>query len=889
MEETDLRTTQKGDSFTQDAHRRLAFAEPTLKSLTESYKQRVRPLVAQLFKTLKLDLVFTQGEGDRLWAMDRGSPVLDFLGSYGVNIVGHNHPQLVAMAKQFFENQVPMFAQASVRRNAALFADKVNQIIRAENHIEDSYVVTMTNSGAESVEAALKHALMVWNQNREKWEIELKRTERRRPDSLPPGFRERFNQMQPLFFSIKDSFHGKTSGAVSVTWNQDFRSMYKKGPFNIEFIDREVDPVSLEQQILQHSCGPYSAVAGIVIEPIQCEGGIVSLSEELFSALSGLSEKYQIPLIVDEIQTGLYRTGRFLASSAYLKAPDYVLLGKGLGGGLSKCGAVLVKKEIYFDHFGVVHSSTFAEDEFSALMATETLELLKKSKSLIEANADRFEVRMREGLANIAAEFPGIIKEVRGEGFLFGVEFDVEENKALSPLIDGIYQCGMISYLFASYLLHNFDVRVGVTLSKPNVLRIQPSFFVEESSVSQLLRGLRSLVQLISERKMLKMTRHFWNKDLSDEVVELPSVPYTKDFIESEPADEELYKVGFLTHIVDQSHLKALDPLFQHISKEDRIKFLSKFAPVASPLRYHRQIIRDLQGRKIQLSLYGVFLPSHYFIKHHKARSTAAYDVVRDMCRFAVEDGCQTIGLGQFTSIVTDNAQLLEGEIPGAQLTTGNNLTIGSAVLSIRRVLSGLGKDLKSSRIAVVGAPGNIGSALSTYLSTKVDELYLYYYQDLKKSPRFQKVLDDIQQVSPSCQVMATDKLQDLAACDVVVVCTNATDFELPSQALKRNAVVLDLSVPSNISSQVVESRPDVTFYEGGFMKFPLEQKLETHWVPAAKETIFACMAETILLGLHRSPSEMYSVGPVDPLKIDAMLALAENSGIELGQFKGRR
>ena len=861
---------------------------PTAKSLTDSYKKNVRPLVAQLFKTMKLDRVYTRAEGDHLWSLGDEKPILDFLGGYGVNIVGHNHPRLLNASEEFFRSQTPMFAQASVRKSAALFAEKINSVIQKENKIQDSYVVTLTNSGAESVEAALKHALIHWKNKKEHRLLDEKRKALQFSEMDHGGFFE-IQRLEPVFLSVKNSFHGKTSGAVSVTWNQEFRSMYYKSPLNIEFIDHEDSFDTITALVKKHSCGNFVGVAGVIFEPIQCEGGMNPLPENLIKSFVRLQDEFGIPLIVDEIQTGLYRTGRFLASSSFVKKPDYILLGKGLGGGLSKCGAVLVRKPIYCEEFGVIHTSTFAEDEFSAQMAIETLSILEDHKSDIEERADYFEKTVRSHIQSLAQRYPEVIKQVRGEGFLIGVEFDVEENKKLSPLIDGIYQCGMISYVFASYLLHQFQVRVGVTLSKPNVLRIQPSFFVTDESIKQLLKGLQSLVELLVERKLLKMTSHFWEQPLADELLETPSDPYTRDFIRNNDDDKEIYKVGFLTHVVNERQLMTMDPLFRHISKKDRNKFLSKFAPVASPMRYHTQVVRDDQGNKIELSLYGVFLPSTYFMKSHRDRSVDAYNVVRQMCHFAEADGCGTIGLGQFTSIVTDSGTLLREEFPNVKITTGNNLTIGSAVLSIERVLKELNKTLTDVKIAILGAPGNIGSTLSVYLSTKVSELYLYYYQDVKESCKFQSVVDEIQQTSPRCCVQAFSDIELLRECDVLVVCTNSTDFVIPSESLKQNAVVLDLSVPSNISPKVVQQRKDVTFYEGGFMKFPFQQKIESRWVPAAKTTIFACMAESVLLGLHRSPRSMHSIGRVDPALVDPMLELAKDSGVTLGAFKGRR
>ena len=166
--------------------------DPGAWNAVEAYGHLCRPGLVPLLSALGLDAVYERGEGDTLWLRRDGRlvPILDLVGGYGANLFGHHHPDLVAAARRCFDEQLPFHVQASVRPGAARLAE-------ALGHRLGDYVVTLTNSGTETVEAAIKHALL------------------ERP--------------KPTLWAVRGAFHGKTLGSIQLTWS--YRGPYVgRGP-----------------------------------------------------------------------------------------------------------------------------------------------------------------------------------------------------------------------------------------------------------------------------------------------------------------------------------------------------------------------------------------------------------------------------------------------------------------------------------------------------------------------------------------------------------------------------------------------------------------------------------------------------------------------------------
>jgi len=333
--------------------------------------------LCDLLDLMRMGVTYERAEADRLFCRVEGREleILDLVGGFGSTLLGHNHPALVAEARAVLAGGRPIHAQGSRRGPAGRLA------LELSRRLGGGWRVVLANSGSEAVEAAIKHAILE-TQGRS-------------------------------FIALERAFHGTTLGAAQLTANPEYR-----GPFALEGFRvlraRPNDIGSLEKAFAEGD------LAGFFFEAIQGEGGVRPLEPAFLQAAAGLCAARGVPMIADEIQCGMGRTGTFLACEAAGVQPDYVLLSKSLGGGLAKVSALLVRGERYLDDFDLRQASTYAEDELSSAIALKTLELL--DTAALERCRSKGE-RLLSGLRGLQERFPDVLAEVRGRGLMAGVEF----------------------------------------------------------------------------------------------------------------------------------------------------------------------------------------------------------------------------------------------------------------------------------------------------------------------------------------------------------------------------------------------------------------------------------------------------------------------------------
>ncbi|HEY8449203.1 MAG TPA: aspartate aminotransferase family protein, partial [Bacillota bacterium] len=294
----------------------------------------------------------------------------------GTLFLGRRHPRVVAAVK----DQLDRLTIAS-----RVFAH-APQIRLAEKLMEQApgalQYVFFCNSGAEAVEGALKLARAVTG-----------RTE---------------------FIAARNAFHGKTFGALSATGRDLYRDPFLPlvpGFRHVPFGDAE----AIEQAI-----GPQTAA--VILEPIQGEGGVILPPPGYLRRVRELCDRHGALLILDEVQTGLGRTGAWFACQHEGVAPDILTLAKILGGGVMPIGAFLARPEVFapFDENPYIHSSTFGGNALACAAGLATLEALAE-EGLVEQAAEKGRYLL-EGLLDIAARYPDVIREVRGRGLMIGIE-----------------------------------------------------------------------------------------------------------------------------------------------------------------------------------------------------------------------------------------------------------------------------------------------------------------------------------------------------------------------------------------------------------------------------------------------------------------------------------
>lgn len=863
----------------------------------ELYRKFTRPSLANLLELLGLNFEYRSGEGDILKGQNhlgQAVEVFDFLGGYGSTILGHNHPEIFQTLTELQDKKTVFHAQASVRGSTAKLSQKLNEILQENSNERRRFLVTLGNSGAEAVEIALKHAYLEWqNKKRDlllnlKSQVYMMKEVSSEIREVIKRFFDGIEKSEPVILAFRGGFHGKTAAAVAVTENSSYSAMYERKPISVHFLEREVNlqdiPGILEKfdfsadfkgQKIQ-----FSRVVGLIYEPIQGEGGIVSLSSEVLAAYSRELKTRNSPLIADEIQSGLFRTGSFLASTHLKIQPDYILLGKSLGGSVSKIGATLIAEDHYQEEFGWVHTSTFAEDDWSSTIALKTIEILNSKKNEVTTKSAWFEDKIRIIFLELQKKFPTIVKAVRGTGFFLGIEFNFSEKTTHSSFLKFIFDNGYATYLFTSYLLHHHHIRVGVTLSAPSTLRLEPSLFITEEAIQKLSIALTDLCALLSERKMAALMAHLWKEPIKESYLNWVSDPAT-------PAIENtngLKRIGFLSHIINVDYIKHMERGFAGVQTKDLEKFLDLFLPSSAPALYHEQIIEGANGEKVILNLYGLMNASHQFENDLRNNSRETFHKVQEAVDLAAADGCDYFGLGQFTSIVSQNGLLLKSRIP---ITTGNSLTAGLAFRAIQRVIQDRLQTQTDIKIGVVGFTGNICLVVTQLLADLNYPMTLVYREPYATSDRFKSAVQTLLATSQvkMDQLTFAHQIDAIRDCDIILIGTNSSKEFIRSEHIKSGAAILDISVPTNVHEEV-RKRGDVLYFQGGFARFPFDQKLSHIWTPTmGSKNWFACMSETLVCGLL-GVQESFSLGSLSKARVLESLSLAQSVGVELGDLR---
>jgi acetylornithine/succinyldiaminopimelate/putrescine aminotransferase len=395
------------------------------------YVRHVNPHLADLLAKLRLDKLFVRGEGSALFDHE-GRRYLDCIAAYGALPFGYNPPAIWRALDELRLRGEPSFVQPSLLDAAGRLAARLVELAP-----EGLCRVTFANSGAEAVEAAIK----------------LCRAATGRIGIL----------------STDGSFHGKTYGALSATGNPDYQRDFGAPAAGFDRIPYG-DADALRRALATRP-GYY---AGLLIEPIQGEGGIVEPPPGYLTAVGAICREAGVLLALDEIQTGLGRTGDLFACEAEGVVPDVLMLAKALGGGLVPIGAVLCTEAAYSTAFAMKHSSTFAGNALACRAGLATLELITRDDGRLLTQVARNGRFLRRRLEELAARYPHLIAEVRGRGYMLGLRFGVDRDLWPDSLLGTAAEQGFFTPIFASYLLNVEGVRLAPTLNGNSVIRIEP-------------------------------------------------------------------------------------------------------------------------------------------------------------------------------------------------------------------------------------------------------------------------------------------------------------------------------------------------------------------------------------------------------------------------------
>ena len=369
-------------------------------------------------------VVFTHGRGAYVFD-STGKKYLDFLGGIAVNALGHAHPRIVRTVRRECGHALHL---SNLFHNA--FQGPLAQKLAEWSGLDR---VFFANSGTEAIDGALKLA---------------------RLSGQPPEGSPAKSKAKTRFLAMQNSFHGRTFGALSVTATEKYRQPFAPLVPGVEFVGFN-DALDLQAKF-------DDTVCAVLVETIQGEGGIYPVTEEFWERARALATEHGALLIADEIQCGLGRTGRAFAYQRFRSKPDIAVVAKPLAAGLP-LGAILAGNAVASRVTPGVHGTTFGGGPLICAVALEFLRIVEEDGLLENVRARGEE--LRAGLEKLQAKHH-LIKEIRGEGCMFGVELTVEGG----PFVSRALERGLLINC-----THDFT------------LRLLPPFLISRAQVREFL------------------------------------------------------------------------------------------------------------------------------------------------------------------------------------------------------------------------------------------------------------------------------------------------------------------------------------------------------------------------------------------------------------------
>jgi ornithine--oxo-acid transaminase len=407
--------------------------------------------MVKVLRTIGYDVGFCKGRGQYLYDR-KDNCYLDLMSGYGVFAVGRNHPAIRAALKSVLDADLPNLVQMDVSTLAGLLAERLLALVP---HLDK---VCFTNSGAEAVEAAIKFA--------------------------------RAATGRPGIVYCNHAFHGLTYGALSLNGDETFRKGFEpllpdcvRIPFN--------DLAALEEALSSRR------MAAFIVEPIQGKGVILP-NEEYLKGAEHLCRRYETLFIADEIQTGIGRTGKFLAGEHWGIEPDMVLLAKALSGGHVPVGAVLMRKGVYNKVFNrmdraVVHGSTFSKNDLAMAAGIATLEVMKAES--VTVNAARMGERLLRRLSALQDNYE-LLKDVRGKGLMIGVEFGSPNSLKLKASWNVLETAskGLFCQLITIPLFKQHKILTQVAGHGSHTIKLIPPLIVNDADCDWIVRAFDEVI-----------------------------------------------------------------------------------------------------------------------------------------------------------------------------------------------------------------------------------------------------------------------------------------------------------------------------------------------------------------------------------------------------------
>jgi ornithine--oxo-acid transaminase len=411
------------------------------------HERYMNPQLARTLRTLGFDRNYVRGEGSYLYD-DAGQRYLDFLSGFGVYALGRSHPAVKASLHQALDLDLPNMVQMDCALLPGLLAEQ----LAARTHPGISRVF-FCNSGAESIEAAIKFA--------------------------------RHSTQRSKILYAEHAFHGLTTGALALNGGKEFRKGFgqllesQSVPFgNIEALERELRG---------------GDVAAFIVEPIQGKG-VYCAPPEYWRAAQQLCRQYGTLLVTDEVQTGLGRTGRFFCHEHWGLEPDIITISKALSGGFVPVGAMLTTEKIFASVYSSMedalkHSTTFGRNQLAMVAGLATLAAFDDED--IVGRAERTGADLQAKLRSLAGKYE-LIHDIRGLGLMIGIEFGEPKSRSAGRRFRNLerLRTGMFSQTVVVPLFHRHRIITQVAADNVNIIKLLPPLISGPEEVDYFVQAL---------------------------------------------------------------------------------------------------------------------------------------------------------------------------------------------------------------------------------------------------------------------------------------------------------------------------------------------------------------------------------------------------------------
>lgn len=840
-------------------------------------------------------------EAEGMYLKDRqGRQYLDFLAQYGAIPFGHNPRELWEVIERISEKCQPSMIQPLISAGAETLAQELIKIspFSLGN-------VTFTNSGAESTEAGIKMA--------------------------------RSKTGRKIILSTKNSFHGKTLGALSASG----RSIYQE-PFHTPVENFETIPFG-EIDVLRTRLSKGD-VAAFVVEGIQGEGGMRCAPTGYLAQVQWWCHQFGTLFILDEVQTGLGRTGKMFVADHEGIEPDILLLAKALGGGLVPLGACVAAKTAWTQDFGDYHSSTFANNNLTCSVGLAVLEILQRNNQDLIRQVQEKGCYLISQLKVVQERYPSVIQDVRGKGLMVGIEFGPWSGE-YSYLMSLASDSGNTVPLICGYLLNVHGILTAPVFNNAQTLRLEPPLIVTHKHIDKVVDAIETTADLIQRQDFHSLLKYVIGDYSSPITMFHQDVPLPAVLAHAKRTTDNLVgRYAFLIHPTEFKDLiRCVPQAFDQFSAQGFKQWAEWLARWSSRrydpgVVYHLPRFCSVTGEQAEGWIVATPLLPEQILKLPLPKRDK---LLKDCITIAKDLGAQILGLGAFTSIVTHGGQDLLG--CGIAITSGNGLTAAAAARSVEVISKAMGTELATAKVCVIGATGSLGRLTTKLLAHHCRSLTLL------GNPKNRGSLKHLQQIAGQIYAQALSQLAEdpatdgiaqslalvlraghhpipleipasastpevflflhslvdlvfqgagleggpisvtldlprvLPEMDIVVTATNEAQAFIEPKDLKQGALVCDVARPSNVKSAVRLQRPDVLIYEGGLLQLPDRVRFGKDNILGFPAGInLACLSETIVLALAQDFRD-HSIGGEIPLsEVQGLWKLALHHGFDI-------